>query len=90
MQDILQVIPARNIFMVMGYRQGGKRNKEVAKNQFKYVEEMSAFACPLLEVYFLKKRKIRTYHIWEKYKDIARKNKQTVTGKSCTKYAVQL
>lgn len=37
--------------------------------------------CPLREVCFSKKQKVITHHIWEKYKDIARKNKLTVTGK---------
>lgn len=35
----------RNIFMVMGYRRFGKRNKEVPKSQIKYIEETNVFAC---------------------------------------------
>ena len=48
--------------------------------------------CPLREVCFSKKQKqkVITHHVWEKYKDIARKNKLTATGKNCIKYAVQL
>ncbi len=34
----------KNIFMMMGYHRFEKRNKEVPKSQFKYVEEMNAFA----------------------------------------------
>lgn len=34
-----------------------------------------------------KKQKIITHHIWEKYKDITRKNKLTATEKGCIKYA---
>ena len=111
---ICKKLSERNIFMVMGYRRFGKRNKEVPKSQFKYVEEMNAFACPmgcileyattdregyhqyksnpedyavcpLREVCFSKKQKVITHHIWEKYKDIARKNKLTVTGKKLYK-----
>ncbi|MBD2786897.1 transposase, partial [Xenorhabdus sp. 3] len=43
--------------------------------------------CPLREVCFSKKQKqkVITHHIWEKYKDIARKNKLTVTGKKLYK-----
>ncbi|MCQ6367012.1 transposase, partial [Bacillus cereus] len=44
---ICKKLSERNIFMVMGYRRFGKRNKEVPKSQFKYVEEMNAFACPM-------------------------------------------
>lgn len=33
--------------MVIGYRRFGKRNKEVQKSQFKYVEETNAFVCPM-------------------------------------------
>ncbi|MCT4573966.1 transposase, partial [Bacillus thuringiensis] len=86
------------------------KERKGSKSQFKYVEEMNAFACPmgcileyattdregyhqyksnpedyavcpLREVCFSKKQKVITHHIWEKYKDIARKNKLTVTGK---------
>lgn len=109
---ICKKLSERNIFMVMGYRRFGKRNKEVPKSQFKYVEEMNVFACPmgcileyvttdregyrqyksnpedcavcpLREVCFSKKQKqkVITHHVWEKYKDIARKNKLTATGK---------
>ncbi|OTZ61011.1 hypothetical protein BK767_04010 [Bacillus thuringiensis serovar kyushuensis] len=43
--------------------------------------------CPLREVCFSKKQKqkVITHHIWEKYKDIARKNKLTATGKKLYK-----
>ncbi len=44
---ICKKLSERNIFMVMGYRRFGKKNKEVPKSQFKYVEEMNAFACPM-------------------------------------------
>ena len=44
---ICKKLSERNIFMVMGYRRFGKRNKEVPKSQFKYVEEMNAFVCPM-------------------------------------------
>ncbi|PGZ34518.1 hypothetical protein COE50_06355 [Bacillus anthracis] len=37
----------RNIFMVMGYRRFGKRNKEVPKSKFKYIKEANVFACSL-------------------------------------------
>jgi len=42
---------------------------------------------PLHEVCFSKKQKqkVITYHIWKKYKDIARKNKLTATGKKLYK-----
>ncbi|MGK9484422.1 IS1182-like element ISBth7 family transposase [Bacillus tropicus] len=113
---ICKKLSERNIFMVMGYRRFGKRNKEVPKSQFKYVEEMNVFACPmgcileyvttdregyrqyksnpedcavcpLREVCFSKKQKqkVITHHVWEKYKDIARKNKLTATGKGLYK-----
>lgn len=41
--------------------------------------------CPLREVCFSTKQKVITHHIWGKYKDIARKNKLTVTGKKLYK-----
>ncbi len=44
---ICKKLSERNICMVMGYRRFGKRNKEVPKSQFNYVEEMNAFACPM-------------------------------------------
>ncbi len=34
---ICKKLSERNIFMVMGYRRFGKRNKEVPKSQYKYV-----------------------------------------------------
>ncbi len=37
--------------------------------------------CPLRKDCFSEKQKVVTYHIWEKYKDIARKNKLIATGK---------
>ncbi|EEK47559.1 Transposase for IS660 [Bacillus cereus ATCC 10876] len=49
-------------------------------HQYKSTPEDYA-VCPLREVCFSKKQKVITHHIWEKYKDIARKNKLTVTGK---------
>nr|AOB42261.1 Transposase for IS660 [Bacillus thuringiensis] len=44
---ICKKLSERNIFIVMGYRQFGKRNKEVPKIQFKYVEETNVLACPM-------------------------------------------
>lgn len=44
---ICKKISERNIFMVMEYRRFGKRNKEVPKSQYKYVEETNVFACPM-------------------------------------------
>ncbi len=43
--------------------------------------------CPLCEVCFSKKQKqkVITHHIWEKYKDIARKNKLTAIRKNLYK-----
>ncbi len=38
-------------------------------------------ACPLRKDCFSKKQKIITHHIWEKYKDFARKNRLTATEK---------
>lgn len=109
---ICKKLSERNIFMMMGYRRFGKRNKEVPKSQFKNVEGMNVFACPmgcileyvtsnregyrqyksnpedcaiypLREVCFSKKQKQKViiHHIWEKYKNIARKNKLTSTGR---------
>jgi len=49
-------------------------------HQYKTTPEDYA-VCLLREVCFSKKQKVITHHIWEKYKDIARKNKLTVTGK---------
>ncbi len=37
--------------------------------------------CRLRTDCFSKKQKVITHHMWEKYKDIARKNKLTATGK---------
>lgn len=44
---ICKKLSEQNIFMVMGYRRFGKRNKDVPKSQFKYVKEMNVFACPM-------------------------------------------
>ncbi|KFN03542.1 transposase DDE domain protein [Bacillus clarus] len=113
---ICKKLSEQNIFMVMGYRRFGKRNKEVPKSQFKYEEETDVFACPMgciLEYATTdregyrqyksnptdcavcplrdkcfsekQKQKVITHHIWEEYKDIARKNKLTSTGKKLYK-----
>ncbi len=44
---ICKKLSEQNIFMVMGYRQFGKRNQEVPKSKFKYEKETNVFACPM-------------------------------------------
>ena len=48
--------------------------------------------CSLRDKCFPKKQKqkVITHHIWEEYKDIARKNKLTSTDKNYTRYAARL
>ena len=109
---ICKKLSEQNIFMVMGYRRFGNRNKKVPLRNFHYVEEKNVVACPmgcilpysttdrdgyrqyksnpsdcavcpLRQDCFSSKQKQRvvTRHIWEKYKDEARNNKRTQTGK---------
>ena len=113
---ICKKLSEQKIFMVMGYRRFGKRNKEVPKSKFKYEKETDVFACPMgcileytttdregyrqyksnpedcavcplrKDCFSAKqKQKVITHHIWEEYKDIARKNKLTSTGKKLYK-----
>lgn len=113
---ICKKLSEQNIFMVMGYRRFGKRNKDVPRSQFQYESETDVFACPMgciLEYATTdregyrhyksnpedcavcplrdqcfsakQKQKVLTHHIWEEYKDIARENKRTRTGKKLYK-----
>ncbi|MBK5494515.1 IS1182 family transposase [Bacillus sp. TH13] len=83
---ICKKLSERNIFMVMGYILEYATTDREGYCHYKSNPEDCA-VCPLREVCFSKKQKqkVITHHIWEKYKDIARKNKLTVTGKKLYK-----
>ncbi|WP_369901461.1 IS1182 family transposase [Bacillus manliponensis] len=44
---ICKKLHEQNIFMVMGYRRFGNRNKHVPKKKFQYEKETDVFACPM-------------------------------------------
>ncbi|WP_371932413.1 IS1182 family transposase [Bacillus sp. WLY-B-L8] len=44
---ICKKLSEQNIFMVMGYRRFGNKNKEVPRRLFDYVSESDVFACPM-------------------------------------------
>lgn len=117
---ICKSLSKQNIFMVMGYRRFGSRNKVFPKRKFRYVKELNMYACPMgceltysttdREGYRQYKsnpkdcavcplltqctkskaqRRVITQHIWDKYKEIARANKRTQSGKTLYKLRSQ-